>query len=82
MPTIRTILAEEGLLKGSRTATLNSVADDVKKAQRSIDDGDNEQALHHLSNVFSELAWTIKELGDPQADMVMDASRKFTREHR
>ena len=56
----------------------------LKKAESlyEVDGSRDGDVLHHLGEALSEMAWVVKDLGDPQAEKLMDMARSFSAMHR
>ena len=64
--------------------SLRSPIASLKKAESlyGVDGSRDGDVLHHLGEALSEIAWVVKDLGDPQAAKVMDMARAFGAMHR
>lgn len=64
--------------------SLRSPIASLKKAESlyEVDGSRDGDVLHHLGEALSEIAWVVKDLGDPQAAKVMDMARDFGAMHR
>lgn len=68
-----------------RRLLVEVAASSLKKAQSAYDFNDasnDDEVLHHLAQALYDIAWVVREIGDPQAEKLMDVTRNFSSQHR